>query len=289
MTRTCRKAESTPAVSRAPRTLPPDLLAAGVRRLGYVALLTASVSIVFSVVLRVVAARAGQPPYAGIVLFGEVAGVVASLGIFALTRRAGLDPVEVLDRDLVFEVAMGLLFALTYHSVPVATGVLPKGWSSVAVWLMAFPLLVPSTRGKTAIATFATALMDPLGLLISVLLGHQPAPLPTAAIAMFLPTAVACVIAIVGSRIVYRLTAEAGRAEELGSYRLGEWARCGGPSTGCSRATPPSSSCAAAPTCRGASSWRVSSARRRSRRGSARRTPCSSTTSGARTTVRSTT
>jgi eukaryotic-like serine/threonine-protein kinase len=222
--RRCRKAETPPgsgAGSRvALKTLPPDLLAAGVRRLGYVALLTASVSIVFSVVLRVVAARAGQPPYAGIVLFGEVAGIVSSLGIFALTRRAGLDPAEVLDRALVFEVAMGLLFAITYHSIPVATGALPKGWSSVAVWLMAFPLLVPSTRGKTAIATFATALMDPLGLLVAVLLGNQPAPAPSAAVAMFLPTAIACVIGIVGSRIVYRLTAEAGRAEEMGSYRL---------------------------------------------------------------------
>src|SRR5450631_4206451 len=196
MTRTCRKAEATPTVSRSPRTLPPDLLAAGVRRLGYVALLTAGVSIVFSVVLRIVAMQAGQPPYAGIVLFGEVAAVVASLGTFALTRRAGLDPAEVLDRALVFEVAMGFLFAITYHSVPVAAGVLPKGWSSVAVWLMAFPLLVPSTRGKTTIATFATALMDPLGLIVSVALGNQPAPVPAAAIAMFLPTAVAAVIAL---------------------------------------------------------------------------------------------
>ena len=220
MTRTCRKVESSPPVAHSPRTLPPDLLAAGVRRLGHVALLTASVSLVFSVVLRVVAARAGQAPYPGIVLFGEVAGIVASLGIFALTRRAGLDPAEVLDRALVFEVVMGFLFAITYHAVPLATGVLPKGWSSVAVWLMAFPLLIPSTRGKTAVATFATALMDPLGLVVSVLLGSQPAPAPEAAIAMFLPTAIACIIGIVGSRIVYRLTAEAGRAEEMGSYRL---------------------------------------------------------------------
>lgn len=220
MTRTCRKAEATPSISRSPRTLPPDLLAAGVRRLGYVALLTASVSLVFAVVMRLVAAHMGQPPYAGVVLFGEVASIVASLGTFALTRRAGLDPAEILDRALVFEVAMGLLFAIEFHSLPLGTGALPKGWSSVAVWLMAFPLLVPSTRGKTALATVATALMDPLGLLVAISLGHQPAPGADAAIAMFLPTAIACVIGIVGSRIVYRLTAEAGRAEELGSYRL---------------------------------------------------------------------
>ena len=219
----CRKAETpsgSSAGARAPRTLPPDLLVAGVRRLGYVALLTAGVSLVFAVVMRLVAAHLGQPPYADVVLFGEVASIVASLGMFGLTRRAGLDPAEVLDRALVFEVAMGFLFAMEFHCLPVGTGALPKGWSSVAVWLMAFPLLVPSTRGKTALATIATALMDPLGLLVAIGLGHQPAPGADAAVAMFLPTAIACVIGIVGSRIVFALTAEAGRAQELGSYRL---------------------------------------------------------------------
>jgi serine/threonine-protein kinase len=220
----CRKAETpsgASASSRAAReTLPPDLLAAGVRRLGIVALLTAGIGIFFSVVMRVVAVKTGQTPYHSVVLFGEIASVLASLGIFGLTRRAGMDPAELLDRALVYEVAIGLLFAMTYHSIPIVAGVLPKGWSSVAVWVMAFPLLVPSTRGKTALATAATAAMDPTGLLVAIALGHQPAPPASVAVAMFLPTFVAAVIAIVGSRIVYRLSAQAGRAEELGSYRL---------------------------------------------------------------------
>ena len=85
---------------------------------------------------------------------------------------------------------------------------------------MAFPLLVPSTRGKTVLATLATALMDPIGLLVGIALGYRPAPPGAFAIALFLPTAISAVVAIVGSRIVYRLSAQAGKAEELGSYRL---------------------------------------------------------------------
>ncbi len=219
----CRKAE-TPAGSSASRavreTLPPELLAAGVRRLGYVALLTASISVVFSVAVRILAVRTGQSPYHGIVLFGEVAVVLGSLGMFALTRRAGMDPAELLDRALVYEVAMGFLFGLIYHSVPSDPGLLPKGWSNVAMWVMAFPLFIPSTRGKTALATLATAAMDPVGLLVSVALGYTPLPAPAMASAMFMPTFIAGVVAVVGSRIVYRLSAQAGRAEELGSYRL---------------------------------------------------------------------
>ena len=115
---------------------------------------------------------------------------------------------------------MGFLLALIYHAVPDAPEVLPKGWSSVAVLITAFPLLVPSTRGKTALATAATAFMDPIGLLVAIALGYQTAPSAAIAVAMFLPTAVAYVVAIIGSRVVYRLSAQAGKAEELGSYRL---------------------------------------------------------------------
>ena len=220
----CRKAETPPgssASSRAAReTLPADLLAAGVRRLGIVALLMAGIVLAFAVVERLVVAHAGVSPFAGIVPFGQGAVVVVSLGMYAVTRRAGLDPAELLDRALIYEVLVGFLLAAVYHSVPDNPGVLPKGFSSVSVLIMAFPLLVPSTRGKTVLATLATALMDPVGLLVGIALGYRPAPSGAFAIALFLPTAIAAVVAIIGSRIVYRLSAQAGKAEELGSYRL---------------------------------------------------------------------
>ena len=220
----CRKAETpagSSASSRAVReTLPPDLLAAGVRRLGAVALLTAGIMPVFVAAMALAAAGAGQARYPGIIIVGDAAVVVASLGMFAVTRRAGLDPGETLDRALVYEVLVGFLMGIVFHSIPVAGDALPKGWSSVAVWVLSFTLLVPSTKGKTALATAATALMDPLGLLVAVALGHQALPTGPVAAAMFLPTCVAAVIALVGARIVYRLSTQAGRAEELGSYRL---------------------------------------------------------------------
>jgi serine/threonine-protein kinase len=61
--------------------------------------------------------------------------------------------------------------------------------------------------------------MDPLGLLVSLALG-EPAPRAVVAVGLFLPTAIAAAAAIVGSRVVSELTEQAGRARELGSYRL---------------------------------------------------------------------
>jgi serine/threonine-protein kinase len=168
---------------------------------------------------RLLGAHLGLPPPSGTVLFAEIAAMAASLGMFALTRRTDQDAAELLDRGLVYEVGMGFLIAVTYHCWPAPAGQMPKGWSPVAVWLVAFALLVPATRGKNLLSTVATALMDPLGLMVSVALG-SPFPPALVAAAMFLPTAVSAAAAVVGSRVVSELSEQAGRARELGSYRL---------------------------------------------------------------------
>ena len=219
MAQTCCKADSTPTPSRAPRTLPPELLSAGARRLGILALICAFANVVMGVGSRLLGAHLGLPPPSGTVLFAEIAAMAASLGMFALTRRTDQDAAELLDRGLVYEVGMGFLIAVTYHCWPAPAGQMPKGWSPVAMWLVAFALLVPATRGKNALATVATALMDPLGLMVSFALGN-PVPNALVAAGMFLPTAISAVAAIVGSRVVTELSEQAGRARELGSYRL---------------------------------------------------------------------
>lgn len=219
MTRTCCKADSSPTTSRAPRTLSPELLSAGARRLGILALICAFANVVMGVGSRLIGAHLGLPPPSGIVLFAEIAALAASLGMFALTRRTEQDAAELLDRGLVYEVGLGFLIAVTYHCWPAPPGQIAKGWSPVAMWLVAFALLVPATRGKNFLATVATALMDPLGLMVSFALG-SPVPPAFVVTSMFLPTAIAAVAAIVGSRVVSELSEQAGRARELGSYRL---------------------------------------------------------------------
>lgn len=216
----CRKEEER-APSRPGRaSLSPEQLALGVSRLGNLGLLSAVALATLSLAGRFLFARAAPgvslPPISA---FAEIAAVLASLGVFAYTRQSGLDLGEALDRGLVYEVVMGFLMGVIYHALPWTGGTLPRGWTPVAVWIIAFPLMVPGTRGKTMLATVATALMDPIGLFVNVAAG-APLPPPVFLAQLFLPTAVAVGIALVGSRIVHQLTVDAGTAQEMGSYRL---------------------------------------------------------------------
>jgi hypothetical protein len=217
----CRKGEEERTPSRPGRaSLSPDQLARGVSRLGNLGLLAAGAVAVLSLAGRFLRGEAAPGvSLSPIVVYGEIAAILVSLGIFAYTRQAKVDPEEALDRGLVYEVLMGLLMGVVYHALPWTTGALPRGWTPVAVWIIAFPLMVPATRGKTAVATVATALMDPAGLFVNVAAG-TPLPPPGFLAQLFLPTAVAVGIALAGSRIVHQLTVDAGTAQEMGSYRL---------------------------------------------------------------------
>ncbi|HQR45099.1 MAG TPA: serine/threonine-protein kinase [Thermoanaerobaculia bacterium] len=217
----CRQENGSRAPSRAGRPgLSPVQLQKGVSRLGNLGLLAAGASAAFSVVGRVIAVQSPQPvPLPSILPFAEISAVLVSLAMFAYTRRPGVDAGEALDRGLVYQVLMGFLMGVMYHAFPWTGVASPRGWTPVAVWIVAFPLMVPGTRGKTTLATIATALMDPAGLLVNVATGAS-LPSPVFLAQLFLPTAVAVGIALAGARVVHQLTVEAETASEMGSYRL---------------------------------------------------------------------
>lgn len=121
----------------------------------------------------------------------------------------------------VYQATLGVLFSVAFHAITLSPGMEVRGWSPTAVWVLIYPLVVPGRTRRVVVATLATALMDPLGLWSSVALG-APRPTPWALAHMFTPTAMACVIAPVGARIVYDLAVEVKRVREMGSYRLVE-------------------------------------------------------------------
>jgi serine/threonine-protein kinase len=97
----------------------------------------------------------------------------------------------------------------------------------VAVWILAYPLIVPATRGKTILATLASAAMDPLGFLITLAAGN-PRPPAGFVVQMFLPTVLSAAAALIVSRLVSQLNVEAERGHEMGSYKLEELLGRGG-------------------------------------------------------------
>jgi hypothetical protein len=204
--------------------LPPDLIAAGTKRLTALALLAAAVGAAFALI----DGRFAKFPAAGpsaIWLVGVMGGIALSLAVAWAAWREMLAPEALLDFALVYEVAQALFFSLTFHAVH--SSEMPRGWSAVAVWILAYPLIVPGTRGKTLLATVSAALMDPLGLLINIAAGAAAPPWP-ASLLMFFPTVVAAAVALVVSRMVYELNVEAGRGMEMGAYRLEELLGRGG-------------------------------------------------------------
>ncbi len=209
--------------------LPPELVSAGAQRLGVLGLIAASVTVLLSVVDWHTFSRTAPLPAASqtIWLAAGIGGVVLSLAISWAAFREMAAPETLLDFGLLYEVALALCISLGFHAVPVASAVIPRGWSAVAVWILAYPLIVPGTRGKTLLATIAAAAMDPLGLAIHVLAGN-PAPSFPRATVLFLPTFVCAAVAIIVSRIVYALSVEAGKGQEMGSYNLEEMLGRGG-------------------------------------------------------------
>ncbi len=205
--------------------LPPDLVAASGNRITTMSLVAAAALSLFALLDRLFAGvHPGSSATLG--LIGVGGGIAASLVMAWIAGREMLAPEKLIDAALVYEVVMGLFLSVNIHSAPM-TDAIPRGWSGVAVWALAYPLIVPATRGKVILATVATAAMDPVGLLVQVAAGN-PAPHGPAVWLMFLPTAVAATAAILVSGIVYQMNVEAEKGHEMGSYHLEELLGSGG-------------------------------------------------------------
>ena len=130
-----------------------------------------------------------------------------------------LEPRRLLDAAPFFQVLQGFFISVYYHASPIAVRDTTRGWSPLVVWIIIFPLLIPNTRRRVAIATIATAAMDLVGMWVHIAAG-APVPSPGKFARDLLPVAFSCVLAIILSRIVHALNQEVKRARELGSYHL---------------------------------------------------------------------
>jgi serine/threonine-protein kinase len=93
------------------------------------------------------------------------------------------------------------------------------GISWAAVWIVFFPLIVPSTTGKVLVASLAAATVSPVLYLFGQAMGAEPLGNLTP---MFLANYICAAIAVVGSRVVFNLGRDLGNARRMGSYQLVE-------------------------------------------------------------------
>ena len=209
--------------------LPPDIMDAAVRRLGWLALFYA---IAFPAIR--LTESIGKPwneifPYPfPLVDVALVGGVLTGALVCALAWSRKICPAVMMNIGLTFEVVGAFWIALSdYGGAPLAE--IPyRGFSGIGVWVIFFVLVIPETLGKTILASFLTASMGPVGLVVSTLYYGRTLPEPAQWMALFFPIFLFAVFAIVLSRFIYSLGLEMRKAREMGSYRLVEKIGAGG-------------------------------------------------------------
>jgi len=212
-------------------SLPPDTIAEGVRRLGWLALVYAIGNIMgpfAKLSLAAVEGRVDASDFAVPDLFGLTA-VIMALAVFVAVRRGAVSSRRLLDWGLVFQVvgALGMAVREFWQGLPTTAG-----WFLVpgeCVWLVAYPLLVPNTPSKILVTSLLAASMGPAGLFISAAVNGAAVGRPIDAVAYFLTSNYLCaIIAYVIARIVYRVNVQLKNAREVGSYQLVERIGAGG-------------------------------------------------------------
>ena len=198
--------------------LPPDLLQAVRGRLQFVSVLLVVASTATTVVNLLTRVLELETVHYG----SLVLGWVLSATMFSIARWSKLRPDVLLNVGLAYEVSIALLFSLSGAHLRWITDDPGSfvGWSPIAVWVLIFPLIVPNTTGKTAVASFTAALMEPLGILLLVLFDHATLPATAAFIRKLWPNLFAALLAIGVARILYRLGEQLQEARQMGSYHL---------------------------------------------------------------------
>lgn len=166
----------------------------------------------------------GKPAAMGMANVVAAATAALSLGVIGLVRSRVS---RLLDVALAFEVLGALGIALAEALATYAPDVSVRGVSWVCLWIALFPLVVPTTPGRTLMAAMASAAMGLVAIYIAAALG---VPRPSFGTTLYLvtPNFGAAGLALLFSRIIHQLGTDARRARELGSYRLVELLGRGG-------------------------------------------------------------
>ena len=107
-----------------------------------------------------------------------------------------------------------------------------EGVTWVSVWLLVFPLVVPTRTTVTVITTLLTAATVPGVMVASRWINGTPesirAWLDVFLVECTVPTFICAGMAILGSRVTYSLTSALSKAQRMGSYELVERIGTGG-------------------------------------------------------------
>ena len=155
-----------------------------------------------------------------------VIGIVIGL-LVALVIRSERFPVSaVMNLGLLFEVVSSYAIAAAEFADPQSLET-HRGWlglSWVAVWVVLFTVVVPTTPRRAVVTALASVSSVPVIIGLMMATGYTSLRVEPAVffIGLVFPYLLVVGMAYVGARVVYQLGTEVKRARELGSYRLEE-------------------------------------------------------------------
>ena len=153
-------------------------------------------------------------------------GIAVALLVAAVIRSKRLPLPTAMTIGLVFEIASSYAIAAAEFADAVNLeahrGMMGLSW--VAVWVVLFTVVVPTSPRRALLAALASVSSVPvvIGLLIATgatTFRLEPAPF---FFGLVFPYLLVVGMAYVGARVVYQLGTEVKRAREMGSYRLEE-------------------------------------------------------------------
>jgi serine/threonine-protein kinase len=93
-------------------------------------------------------------------------------------------------------------------------------WSSVAVWVLIYPVIVPSRPKTTLVTSILAAVTEPAAVFVFVAAGVGQLPSAETFIRHLWPHVVAVALAVAISGVIYRLGEKLSHARQMGSYQL---------------------------------------------------------------------
>jgi serine/threonine-protein kinase len=209
--------------------LPLDLQEDAVRRLR-VTMLAVMGGLLFAVTVKSIMSAVGleRPEmFTRAHQLGMLVSFVLSLAMYRVTRSQRIPPQTILNIGIAYVLTSGLVIALMYCMLSFLSYEMIRGTSWLVVWVVLFPLVVPSTPARTLFVSLATASMMPLALWLTVLFGN-PAPSSEQVVQIVLPTYVAATIALVPALIISKMNRDVVQARRMGSYHLDDLLGRGG-------------------------------------------------------------
>jgi eukaryotic-like serine/threonine-protein kinase len=221
-----------PARRSVRHSVPEDVLRDAARRFAVLCLISALVWTANLLLLNYVYAVPGTLGSARVASYWKWRGlydavitvnVLASLGLFSFARAKTRRPQLILDLALIYEILAALSVGILDYAEQTPT----EGVSWIAVIVLLFAPLVPSTPGKTLATALTAASMGPVGALFWRALDAEP-PGVEQVLVLSIPNYLCAAMAPIVSHVINRLGREVREAREMGSYLLGELIARGG-------------------------------------------------------------